>query len=186
MAGNALNVIVWFVFVIVAGVDTPTSVAKATTSSGLVISYASSNPAVATVSGNTVTLVSVGSTNITASQGGNISFNPATDIPNTLTVNQASQTINFVGPTIRVFGDPDFSLTATATSALAVSFASSNSSVATISGSTITVVSAGNSIITASQSGNANFSAATSIQRTFTVNKASQVITSTDGGHAGV
>ena len=149
----------------------------ATTSSGLAISYASSNPAVATVSGNTVTLVSVGSTNITASQGGNISFNPATDIPNTLIVNQASQTINFVGPTIRVFGDPDFSLTATATSALAVSFASSNSSVATISGSTITVVGAGNTFITASQSGNANFSAATSIQRTFTVNKASQVIT---------
>ena len=45
-----------------------------TASSGLSISYASSNTAVATVSGSTVTIVGAGSTNITASQVGNSTY----------------------------------------------------------------------------------------------------------------
>ena len=42
----------------------------ATASSGLAVSYASSNTSVATVSGNTVTIVGAGATTITASQAG--------------------------------------------------------------------------------------------------------------------
>jgi len=58
----------------------------ATASSGLAVSYNSSNSAVATVSGNTVTIVGLGSTTITASQAGNTNYNPATSVPQTLTV----------------------------------------------------------------------------------------------------
>jgi hypothetical protein len=151
----------------------------ATASSGLAVTYSSSNLAVATVSGSTVTIVGVGSTVITASQSGNMVFNPATNVTNTLTVTQGSQTINFSGPTVRVFGDPAFTLSATATSGLPVSFTSSDANVATISGSTITIVGAGSTTITASQVGNVNYSAATPVQRVFTVNKAAQVITFT-------
>ena len=61
----------------------------ATASSGLAVTYTSSNPAVATVSGSTVTLVSVGTTVIPASQGGNATYNAAVPVPQTLTVTAA-------------------------------------------------------------------------------------------------
>ncbi len=59
---------------------------SATASSGLTVSYASSNTGVATVSGNTVTIVGAGTTTITASQAGDADFDPAPDVTQTLTV----------------------------------------------------------------------------------------------------
>jgi hypothetical protein len=58
----------------------------ATVSSGLPITYTSSNPSVATISGNTVTITGVGTTTITASQPGNVNYNAATSIAQVLTV----------------------------------------------------------------------------------------------------
>ncbi|MEQ9378675.1 MAG: Ig-like domain-containing protein [Imperialibacter sp.] len=149
----------------------------ATASSGLTVSYTSSNTAVATVSGNTVTIVGVGSTTITASQTGNANYNAAANVPQTLTVNKGSQTITFAALPAKTFGDANFTLGATASSGLAVSYASSNTSVATVSGNTVTIVGAGSTTITASQTGNANYNAATNVPQTLTVNKASQTIT---------
>ena len=67
-------------------VTDPPFILTATASSGLAVSYTSSNPLVATVSGSTVTLVGAGSTNITASQTGNGSYLPAADVIQSLTV----------------------------------------------------------------------------------------------------
>jgi hypothetical protein len=147
-----------------------------TSSSGLAITYTSSNTSVATVSGNTVTITGVGSTTITASQPGNTSYNPATNVSRTLTVNKATQTITFNTLPTKAFGDANFALGATASSGLALSYISSNTSVATISGSTVTIVGVGSTIITASQGGDANYIAANSVQQTLTVNKANQTI----------
>ena len=47
---------------------------SATASSGLPVNFSSGNPSVATIAGNTVTIVGVGSAVITASQAGNASF----------------------------------------------------------------------------------------------------------------
>jgi hypothetical protein len=58
----------------------------ATASSGLAVIYVSSNPAVATVSGNTVHIVAAGTTNITASQAGDSNYNAALDVVRTQTV----------------------------------------------------------------------------------------------------
>jgi hypothetical protein len=58
----------------------------ATASSGLTVSYTSSNTGVATIVGNTVTIVGVGTTNITASQPGNSNYNAAADVVQSLTV----------------------------------------------------------------------------------------------------
>ncbi|MDY8134327.1 choice-of-anchor tandem repeat GloVer-containing protein [Aquimarina sp. 2201CG5-10] len=58
----------------------------ATTDSGLEITYTSSDETVATISGSTVTIVGVGTTNITASQSGNASYEAATDVMQSLTV----------------------------------------------------------------------------------------------------
>jgi len=57
----------------------------ATATSGLPVSYSSSNPSVATVAGNIVTIVGSGSVVITASQVGNSSYSPATDVSQTIT-----------------------------------------------------------------------------------------------------
>ena len=57
----------------------------ATASSGLPLTYSSSNPSVATVAGNVVTIVGVGSAEITASQAGNSSFAPASDARQSVT-----------------------------------------------------------------------------------------------------
>ena len=150
----------------------------ATATSQLPVSYASSNTAVATINGSTVTIVGAGTTTITASQTGNDNYNAATSVTQTLTVTaKQSQTITFAALPTKTFGDAAFTLSASSSSQLAVSFASSNTEVATISGNTITIVGAGISIITASQAGNDTFNPASNVTQTLTVNKASQVIT---------
>lgn len=57
-----------------------------TSSSGLTLSYTSSNTAVATVSGTTLTIIAAGTTNITASRALDGNFNAAADVIRSLTV----------------------------------------------------------------------------------------------------
>jgi len=59
---------------------------NATSSAGLPVAYTSSNTAVATVSGNLVTLLASGTTTVTASQGGDSNYLPATNVGRTLAV----------------------------------------------------------------------------------------------------
>jgi hypothetical protein len=149
----------------------------ATASSGLAVSYTSSNTSVATIAGSNIHIVGAGWTTITASQGGNANYYAALDVQQTLTVNPANQTITFSSLPVKTFGDADFAPGATASSGLAVSYTSSNTSVATIVGSNIHIVGAGSATITASQAGNTNYNAAADVQHTLTVNKANQTIT---------
>ena len=58
----------------------------AAASSGLTVSYVSSDPTVASVAGSTVTIHNVGTTTITASQAGDGNFNAAISVPQALTV----------------------------------------------------------------------------------------------------
>ena len=60
----------------------------ASASSGLAISYVSSDPSVAEFSNNSLILKKVGTTLITASQAGNVDYYPAPDVSQTLTVSQ--------------------------------------------------------------------------------------------------
>lgn len=141
----------------------------ATASSGLPVSFVSSNTGVATVSGNTVTVVGAGTTTITASQEGNSSYLPATNVSRTLTVLKAGQTISFGSLPVKILGDTAFTLTATASSGLPVTYVSSNPSVVSISGNTATVVGLGSATITASQAGNNNYNAAASVGQVLSV-----------------
>ncbi|MFN3639615.1 MAG: YDG domain-containing protein, partial [Flavobacterium sp.] len=61
----------------------------ASASSGLALTYQSSNTAVVSVSGNTLTIVGAGSAVITASQGGDSNYNPAANVTQNVTVSQA-------------------------------------------------------------------------------------------------
>lgn len=149
----------------------------ATATSGLAVSYSSSNTAVATVSGTTVTIVGAGTSTITATQAGDSNYNAATQVQRTLTVGKASQTITFDPLSSKTYGDAAFTLGATASSGLAVSYTSSNTSVATVSGSTISIVSPGSATITASQSGGTNYNAATPAPQTLVVNARQLTVT---------
>ncbi len=153
----------------------------ATSSSGLPVTYTSSNPSVVSISGNTVTIIGAGNVAIIASQAGDATYLPATNVTQPLVVNQVPQNIVFVTLTNKTYGDAVFDLSATGGgSGNAVTFASSNTSVASISGKTVTIVGAGTTVITASQAGNINYAAASDMSRTLTVAKASQTITFAD------
>ncbi|WP_173003089.1 MBG domain-containing protein [Chitinophaga sp. SYP-B3965] len=76
----------------------------ATIPNGLPITYISSNTNVATIVGGNIHIVGAGSTTITAQQAGNGNYNPATDVPVTLTVNKKQLTVTASNQTIS-FGD---------------------------------------------------------------------------------
>ncbi len=148
----------------------------ATASSGLMVSYSSDNPAVATISESTVHITGAGTAIITASQGGNNLYYSAIDINATLTVNKAVQTITFGALAPRTYGDPDFDAGAIASSSLPVTYSSNNTEVATVSGNMIHISGTGNAIIAATQAGNENYYPAPDIQQGLTVAKAEQYI----------
>jgi len=164
-----------------APADTPFTSAPpaltATASSGLAVSYASNTTGVCTVSGSTITFVSGGSCSITATQAGNGNFAAATPVTRSFNVTQGVNTITFSAPADTPFTSPPPALTATASSGLAVSYASNTSGVCTVSGSSITFVSAGSCSITATQAGNVSYVAATPVTRSFNVTPGVNVIT---------
>ena len=149
----------------------------ATSTSGLEVSYISSNPAVATIVDGKIHLVGSGTTNITASQAGNGTYSPATTVTQALTVLKKSQIITFNPLPGKTIGDADFDAAATASSGLAATYASSDTSVATIVNGKVHLIAAGTTTITASQEGNAEYLAASSATQTLTVNRKEQNIT---------
>ncbi len=120
--------------------------------------------------------------NITASYGGSGNHNASLSSSISRTVNQANQTISFTAPSTQTFGGGTVALTATASSGLAVSYASTSPAVCTVSGSTVTLVGAGACAITASQAGDSSYNPAPDVARTFAVALAAQVISFTDPG----
>ncbi len=149
---------------------------SATASSGLPVTFTTTTSSVCTVSTATVTLVSVGTCTIEAGQAGNSKYAPATPVDQSFTVSTASQTITFGPIANKALGIAPFTVTATASSGLTVSFAS-NSGVCTVSGTTVTLVIGGTCTLQASQPGNAEYSAATPVIQSFTVTPESQTIT---------
>lgn len=151
---------------------------NATATSGLIVSYVSSDLTVATISGSTVTIVGAGSTTITASQSGDADYHPAADEQKVLTVNKADQVLTFdLGSnTNKTFGEETFAHGASTSSGLEISMESSNPSVVMVDDNNIEIVGAGTATITASQLGNDNYNAATPIDQVITVAKAEQGI----------
>ena len=87
----------------------------------------------------------------------------------TLTISPGGQTITFPPLPEVTYGTPPFALSATASSGLTVTYTSSDSTVATVSGNLLTIIGPGNAQITASQAGNADFAAATPVSQVLVV-----------------
>ena len=133
--------------------------------------YTSSNLAVATISGTTVTIVGAGTATITASQAANGNYSSGT-ISASLNVGQASTQLTGLqlsassvvyGATAPIITPP------TSASNGAISYSSSNVSVVTISGSTLSIVGVGAATITATQAATVNYaSSPTTVDLTVT------------------
>jgi sugar lactone lactonase YvrE len=152
---------------------------SASASSGLAVAFnVVSGPG--TISGSTLTITGAGTVVVAANQAGNTNYAAATQVTQTITVNQASQTISFTAPTSPVtYGVSPITLVATGgASGNAVAF-SVVSGPATVSGSTLTITGAGTVVVAANQTGNTNYAAATQVTQTITVNQASQTISFT-------
>ncbi|TVR71276.1 MAG: T9SS C-terminal target domain-containing protein [Marinilabiliales bacterium] len=141
----------------------------ATATSGLPVSYTSSNHEVATVKGDSIFIAGAGVTEITASQNGNENWYPATPVVMTLTVLKSGQTINFPKLPEKTVDDADFPAGATASSGLEVTYTSSDTEVAVVSEGMIQITGAGTTTITAMQEGNENYNAAPEVSRELVV-----------------
>jgi hypothetical protein len=117
-----------------------------------------------------VHLIGAGSCTVTASQPGDANYNAAPDVSRTFTIAKASQTITFGPLANKTYGDPDFALSASASSGLPVSFAASGKCI--VSGATVHLIGAGSCTVTASQPGDANYNAAPDVSRTFSIARA--------------
>jgi predicted outer membrane repeat protein len=149
---------------------------SATASSTLAVSFASTTGSVCSVSGSTVTLLSVGTCTIQATQSGSTDYFAATPVSANFTITQASQSIAFTPSSPVTYGVSPIALTATgAASGNAVSF-SVVSGPGSIGGSTLTVTGAGTIVVAANQAGNSNYTAATQVTASIVVNQASQSI----------
>ena len=96
---------------------------------------------------------------------------PSADV--TGLVNSSSltaQTISFTLSSPVNYGSTPITLNGSASSGLTVTYASSNTAVATVSGNILTIVGAGSATITASQSGDATYASATPVDQYLIVN----------------
>jgi hypothetical protein len=89
-------------------------------------------------------------------------------------VELANQTISFAGVANKTYGAPDFSVSATASSALPVSFVATGK--CAVSAALVQITGAGSCTITASQAGDANYNPAPDVAQSFAIAKAGQSI----------
>ncbi|MBB6237949.1 regulation of enolase protein 1 (concanavalin A-like superfamily) [Pedobacter sp. AK013] len=150
--------------------------AGAVSSSGLAISYASSDTTVATVVNNRIEIKGAGVTTLTATQAGNATYAAATPVSQVLTVNKVAQTITFNALPEKTVTDTSFNAGAISSSGLAVSYASSDTTVARVANNRIEIKGAGVTTITATQAGNATYVAAAPVSQALTVHQVEQTI----------
>ncbi|MBL8524417.1 MAG: Ig-like domain repeat protein [Betaproteobacteria bacterium] len=119
----------------------------------------------------TTNTLSGGTFSITAIYQGNSTTLASMSAAFSQTVSKADQTIAFDPLASKSDTDPPFSISATASSGLAVSFGSLTPAVCTVSGTTVTIVATGSNTCTiaANQAGNGNYNAAPQVTQSFSI-----------------
>ena len=158
---------------------------SATASSGLPVSFGATGSC--QVTGSTVHITGGGTCAITATQGGNSIFAPATSVEQSFSIDGSAgpvpQTIAFAPISNKVAGDPDFTVSATATSGLPVTFEASGD--CTIGGTTVHLTGAGSCLVIASQAGDGVYAPAADARRSFIITSAAATSTLVDIGTLG-
>lgn len=118
-------------------------------------------------------------TGVTVSGDGKKIYAAASDGTIRKANNLATQTITFNDPLDMTFGAADQAITASSSSGLTVTLASSTTSVCTIVSNSIRIVSAGTCTVTANQAGNGVYAPATQVSNNVTISKASSSVSAT-------
>ena len=142
------------------------------TSSGT-ITYSIADLSVANISSDSVSIVGGGTTVVTLNQAESENYT-AGSASMTLTINTINGLIQFDDLT-KTYGDPNFNFSATSSGTGAMTFTISDTSIATMVGSSTQITGAGNTIVTVNQAADSNYNAATATM-TLTVNKANPQI----------
>jgi hypothetical protein len=161
---------------------TVTLAAVATPSAPVTYTLVGGDTAKATLNLNQLTINSGNGSVIVRATVADTPERAGTSVNATITFQKATQTITFTLDPSSVAAAGTLALTANSTSGLPITYASSNTSFATVNGTTLTGVAAGNVTITASQPGNDNFTAAESVTQTLTVTAAGDTFESLFSG----
>ena len=148
---------------------------SAVASSGLSVTYMSSDENVATIINGMIHIENAGTCVIYANQSGNTRYYSASQVSQTLTINKASQYITFNELPEVNKGDDPLVLNATASSGLGVCCECINSELAYIEDGCVVIVDAGAVLITAKQAGNQNYLAAEDVEQMLTINFATGI-----------
>ena len=105
-----------------------------------------SDATIGSISGNVLSILKPGTTNITVSQAANDFYAPVSKVI-TLTVNKATPTLDFPEIT-KTYGDSDFTPTVTTNSSGNITFSVSDPSIASSLGSSLSIVGAGQTNVT--------------------------------------
>lgn len=156
---------------------TPDAQITASTTSGLQISYTSLTSLICSVSSTgLVSVLSAGDCQIEISQAGDATYAPAAVIVMTVRI-RATQTVSASAASTIVMTSPQAQITASSTSGLGLTFATTTPSVCAVSSSgLITALSAGECSVTVSQAGSTTYAAA-STTVVLMVMRATQTIT---------
>ena len=152
---------------------------SAAATSGLTVTFTSTTPAICTVSGSMASLLTVGTCILHAAQAGNPSYTAAATVSQGFYVHPAQQTITFKTITGAWYALSQITLSATASSGLAVSFATTTPTVCSVAGNTVSLLIGGSCILQATQTGNTLYGAATPVTQVVAVHLAHQSITFT-------
>jgi hypothetical protein len=155
----------------------------ATSTSGLAITFTSNTPDICTVDNGNLVPVKPGECSITASQAGDATYAPANS-QQLFKVLKKVQSITFESPGFQAITAQPAPLAATASSGLAVSYASTTPAVCTVSGNILTLVSKGQCGLTASQDGDNNYAPGTPQMVAFTVGDAPPPVLTFLSGYA--
>ena len=136
---------------------------------GVNIAGCAAQPLTAGAATCTTSVLGGGTQTIAAIYQGNATTLASTSAGLSQVVNKADQTITFDALANKQDTDPPFTITATASSGLAIAFTSLNTLVCTVSGTTVTIALAGTCAIAANQAGNGNYNAAPQTTQSFTV-----------------
>ena len=155
----------------------------ATASSGLAVTFTTTTPTVCTAGGTNgaaIALLAAGTCTVNANQAGNTVYNPAVAVGRSFAVSKAAQTITFATLAAKTLAQSPVTVTATASSGLAVTFTTTTPTVCTAggtNGAAIALLAAGTCTVNANQAGNTVYNPAVAVGRSFAVSKAAQTIT---------
>ena len=133
-------------------------------------------------SGETNILTGVGSCVVSATRAGDANYNAITAASASIGLLQASQAITFAVLPEMTYGDAAFTLSATSSAGLPVSFSAVAGSNCSVTGSTVGLTGAGSCAVLATQAGDgALYLAATSVSRSFSIAKRAATATAGNG-----